>query len=281
MSEHSLELWAIIPELILAGVGLVLVPVAAFVHGRGYWRYVPAAVATAALLGALVSTARMLGWEDQAVFSDTYALDGFAHVFKLILETGGLLGLLMITAHFRGRDQVVHAPMAVLFVTLGGLGLASALDLGLIVLFLQMLSLPAYLLVTLVRADRRSNEATLKYFVYGAAAMAIMAYGLTFLYGMTGTLELRAIGRELAAGADQVWIALALGLILIGYGFEMTMVPFHFWAPDVYSGAPAPVTGFISVVPKVAGFAAFLRFALLAYRGEMGGWPTLVAILAV
>ena len=281
MTSGSLDLWAIIPELILAGTGLALVPVAAFVHGHGNWRYLPMVLTVTALLAALGFTARMLAWEDQAVFSGTYAIDGFAHVFKLILELGGLIGLLTITAHFRGRDQVAHAPMALLFVTLGGVGLVSALDLGLIVLFLQMLSLPAYLLVTLVRSDRRGNEATLKYFIYAAAALAIMAYGLTFLYGMTGSLELRTIGRELAAGGDAVWVALSLGLILIGYGFEMTLVPFHFWAPDVYSGATAPVTGFISVVPKVAGFAAFLRFALLAYPDQAAAWPTLVAVLAV
>lgn len=282
MPEGGLDLWAIIPELILAALGIVLVPTAGFVHRRGHWRYLPAVLVAVGLVTSMAFTVRMLGWDDQAVFSDTYALDGFAQVFKLLIMSGALIGLFMIVAHFRGRDQVAHAPMALLFVTLGGVGLSAALDLGLIVLFLQMLSLPAYVLVTLIRSDARGNEATLKYFIFAAAALAIMAYGLTFLYGMTGSLELRAIGRALdAGGGDTVWIALSLGLILVGYGFEMTLVPFHFWAPDVYAGATSPVAGFVSVVPKIAGFAAFLRFVLLAYPGEAARWPLAVGILAV
>ena len=282
MPEGGLDLWAIIPELILAALGIVLVPTAGFVHRRGHWRYLPAALSAVGLVASMAFTVRMLGWDDQAVFGDTYAVDGFAQVFKLLIMSGALLALLTIVAHFRGRDQVAHAPMALLFVTLGGVGLSAALDLGLIVLFLQMLSLPAYILVTLIRSDARGNEATLKYFIFAAAALAIMAYGLTFLYGMTGSLELRSIGRALGAGGgDSVWIALSLGLILVGYGFEMTLVPFHFWAPDVYAGATSSVAGFVSVVPKIAGFAAFLRFALLAYPGEAAGWPLVVAILAV
>lgn len=282
MPEGGLDLWAIIPELILAALGIVLVPTAGFVHRRGHWRYLPAALSAVGLVASMAFTVRMLGWDDQSVFGDTYAVDGFAQVFKLLIMSGALLALLTIVAHFRGRDQVAHAPMALLFVTLGGVGLSAALDLGLIVLFLQMLSLPAYLLVTLVRSDARGNEATLKYFIFAAAALAIMAYGLTFLYGMTGSLELRSIGRALGAGGgDSVWIALSLGLILVGYGFEMTLVPFHFWAPDVYAGATSSVAGFVSVVPKIAGFAAFLRFALLAYPGEAARWPLVVAVLAV
>ncbi len=279
---QCLDLWAVLPELVLAGTGLVLVPLAGFVHGHGRWRYLPAAVAAIALLAAGGLTVRMLGWQSQAVFCDTYALDGFAHVFKLLLVTGALLSLLVIAVHFRDRDQVAHAPMALLFVTLGGIGLASALDLGLIVLFLQMLSLPAYLLIALVRSDTRGNEATLKYFIYGAAALAIMAYGLTFLYGMTGSLELRTIGQALAeGGGDAVWVAVTLAFVVVGFGFEMTLVPFHFWAPDVYAGGTAAVTGFISVVPKLAGFAAALRFVLLVYPDGLSGWPTALAVLSV
>ncbi len=279
-TASCLDLWAIYPELVLAGLGLLLVPVAAFTHGRGRWRYLPGGLAFTGIVAALGLTARMLDWESQTVFCNTYALDGFAHVFKLLLLSGAGIALLAILAQFRGHNQLAHAPMALLFATLGGMGLSSALDLGLIVLFLQMLSLPSYVLVTLVRTDRASNEAVLKYFIYAAAALAVMAYGLTFLYGMTGSLELGSIGAALAGDGDQVWIVLALGLILIGYAFEMTLVPFHFWAPDVYSGAPAAVSGFVSVVPKIAGFAGFLRFVLYALPDGTGGWPMLVTLLA-
>jgi NADH-quinone oxidoreductase subunit N len=141
-------------------------------------------------------------------------------------------------------------------------------------------SLSSYLLVGLVRGDRAANEAVLKYFIFAAAALAVMAYGLTFLYGLTGSLELRMIGQALA-DADRVWIAIALALVVVGYAFEMTLAPFHFWAPDVYHGASAPIAGCLSVVPKIAGFAGFIRFILLVFPGELLAWPLLVSILAV
>jgi NADH-quinone oxidoreductase subunit N len=107
-----------------------------------------------------------------------------------------------------------------------------------------------------MRVDRLSNEATLKYFLFGAVALAVMAYGLTLLYGLAGSLNLNDIGQALRS-ADRLWAGLAVGIVLIGYAFEATLVPFHFWAPDVYQGATAPVAGFLSVVPKIAGFAGW------------------------
>ena len=246
---------------------------------KGRWQRLPVWIAALGLLAAMVFTARMLPWRSQSVFCETYALDGFGNVFKLLILLGAFLSLLALAGHFRNTGKEGHAAIALLFSTLGAMLVSSSLDLGLIVLFFQLLSLASYILVTLIRTDRRTNEATLKYFIYAAVALAVMAYGLTFLYGLTGSLELRTIGQSLI-GADKLWVALAFGLILIGYAFEMTVVPFHFWAPDVYSGTGAPVAGFLSVVPKIAGFAAFVRFLLLALPGGLAAWPLTVAILA-
>jgi NADH-quinone oxidoreductase subunit N len=196
-----------------------------------------------------------------------------------MLELGAIITLLMIVAYFRDHYTVAHAPLAILFSALGAIGLVSSLDLTLIILTLQMVSLPAYLLVGLVRRDRRANEATLKYFIYAAVALAVMAFGLTFLYGLTGRVNLSEIGRGLT-GADSMWIAFSAALILVGYAFEATIVPFHFWAPDVYDGATAPVAGFVSVVPKIGAFGALVRFVLLALPGGMAGWRLALAILA-
>ncbi len=274
---NCMDLWAIIPEMILAGFGLCLVPVAGLSKGRG--QNVVVFLAVSGLIAAAVFSVPMLSWQDQAVFCGTYAVDGFSTVFKLLILLGALLSLFTIGAHFRGTGKEGHAAVALLFSTLGGVLAASSLDLGLIVLFLQLLSMASYILVALVRTDREANEAALKYFIYGAVALAVMAYGLSFLYGLTGSLSLPAIGAGLK-GADGVWVALAFGLVLIGYAFEITAVPFHFWAPDVYTGASAPVTGFLSVVPKLAGFAALLRFLLVALPGGLAAWPLAMAILA-
>lgn len=272
-----MKLWAIIPELILAGMCLGLVPIAGWARGR--WRIIPGMVALFGLVACLFFTARMLLWEPIPAFEQAYAIDGLANVFKLLIELGALVTLVLLASYFRDHPLLAQAPVAILFATLGAVGLSSSMDLGLIVLFLQMMSMASYVLVVLVRGDSQALEASLKYFIFGAVALAVMAYGLTFLYGLTGSLDLRVIGDALR-GADQAWISLALVLILIGYGFEITMVPFHFWAPDVFVGATAPISGFLSVVPKVAAFAGLLRLLLYALPGEAVGWPTLVAVLA-
>jgi NADH-quinone oxidoreductase subunit N len=277
MTADCMDLWAVVPEMILAGLALLLVPVAGWAQGR--WRRVPSLIALLGLLIAGVLTAPMLIVTPQETFCGTYAVDPFRAFYQLVIEAGAAVTILVLASHFRGAVQEPHAPLAVLFATVGGMGLAAATDLGLIVLFLEMVSFPSYLLVALVRSDKRAQEAALKYFIYGAAALAVMAYGLTFLFGLTGSLNLRTIGAELA-GADAAWIALGLGLVLIGYGFEMTLVPFHVWAPDAFQGASAPVSGFVSVVPKVAAFAGLLRLLLEAMPNGLSAWPLVLAIMA-
>jgi NADH-quinone oxidoreductase subunit N len=272
-----MDLWAVVPEMVLAGLALALVPLAGWARGR--WRRLPAGLALVGLLAAIGLTAPMLLSAPQEAFCGTYAVDPFRAFYQLVIEAGALVTLLALDAHFHGTEQAPHAPVALLMATVGGMGLAAATDLGLIVLFLQMVSFPSYLLVLLVRSDRQAQEATLKYFLYGAAALAVMAYGLTFLFGLTGSLNLRAIGAGLA-GADAAWVALAFGLVLVGYGFEMTLVPFHVWAPDAFQGATAPVSGFVSVVPKVAAFAGLLRLLLEAMPHGLAAWPLALALLA-
>ncbi|TSA85514.1 NADH-quinone oxidoreductase subunit N [Deinococcus detaillensis] len=274
---NCLDLWAIGPELALALTCLLLVPLAGLVRGK--WRALPSIFAGFGMVVALFLNIQTLNFPQQAVFCGTYALDGFGSVFKLLIIGSALLALLPIAAYFHGRDAEPHAPVALMFAVLGGVALAGSLDLGLIVLFLQMLSTASYLLVSVTRGGKRANEATLKYFIYGAVALAVMAYGLSFLYGLTGSLSLSSIGAALG-GADPVWVWVALTLILVGYAFEITAVPFHFWAPDVYAGASAPVTGFISVLPKIAGFAGLLRLLLIAFPNGLSGWPILIAVLA-
>ena len=272
-----MDLWAVMPEMVLAGLALALVPVAGW--ARGPWRRLPAGVALLGLLVATALTAPMLFATPQEAFCGTYAVDPFRAFYQLLIEAGALVTLLALDSHFRKTEQAPQAPVALLMATVGAMGLVAAVDLGLIVLSLQMVSFPSYLLVLLVRSDKPAQEATLKYFLYGAAVLAVMAYGLTFLFGLTGSLNLRAIGAALA-GADAAWVALAFGLVLVGYGFEMTLVPFHVWAPDAFQGASAPAAGFVSVVPKVAAFAGLLRFLLQAMPNGLAAWPVVLAVLA-
>ena len=277
MNMSCLQLWPIGPELALGAGALLGVALAAFTLKHARW--LTSVWASLVLLLAMGLAVQALSYPPQRVFCGTYALDPFGSVFKMIILGTAFLSLLVIAAYFRGHGGAPHAPVLLLFATLGGVGLAGSLDLGLIVLFLQLLSGASYLLVGLSRGSRLANEATMKYFVYGAVALAVMAYGLSFLYGLTGSLNLADIGAALG-GADPVWVWVALVLVLVGYGFEITLVPFHFWAPDVYDGASAPVAGLISVLPKVAGFAGLLRLLLTAFPHGLVSWPMLVAVLA-
>lgn len=272
-----MDLWAVGPEMVLAGVALALVPIAGW--ARGPWARLPAGLALLALLAAVGLTIPMLTLAPREAFCGTYAADPFRAFFQLVIEAGAIVTLLALGAHLRRAEQEPHAPVALLMASVGAMGLSAATDLGLIILSLQMVSFPSYLLVLLVRSDKAAQEATLKYFLYGAAALAVMAYGLTFLFGLTGSLNLRAIGAGLA-GADAAWVALAFGLVLVGYGFEMTLVPFHVWAPDAFQGATAPASGFVSVVPKVAAFAGLLRFLLEAMPQGLAAWPLVLALLS-
>ena len=269
-----MNLAAIVPELIVAGLCLVLVPLAGFTRRRLRW--LPAWLCGTGLVVAFVMTARMLPWAPTSAFDGIYAVDGFAHIFKLLILLAALLVLVALASYLRGHALLPHAPAALLFSTLGALALASSVDLLLVVLFLQMMSMATYVLAALVRTSRLALEAGLKIFIYAAAALAMASYGFTFFYGLTGTLHLDELGAALA-GIESPWLAFAFVLVLIGYGFEITLVPFHVWAPDVYDGATAPVSGFLSVAPKIAGFAALLRLLLHALPAEATAWPLVLA----
>ena len=272
-----MKLWALVPELILGGLCLVLVPVAGFARGR--WAWAPAAIAAAGLVACVAVLGSMLGWEPVTAFGGVYAVDGLAAGFKLVAVVAALIALAALAGTLGGGRRIASAPVPLLFSTLGAVGLISSNDLGLIVLFIQMMSMAGYVLIGATRTDARALEAALKYFIYAAVALAMMAYGLTFLYGLTGSLQLDVIGQSLG-GADRVWVAVALVLILVGYGFEIAMVPVHLWAPDTLAGARGAIGGFLSVVPKVAAVGALLRFAGQTLPGEILDWPLIVAGIA-
>ena len=272
-----MKLWAIIPELIIAGSALFYIPVAGWVKGKN--QLIPTLLTLVSLLTALGFSFMMLSWPSFDIFNGTYAIDNFGTVFKILILSGSIITLLLLLFYFKKNSHIAHAPIALLLSTLGAMCISSSMDLGLIVLFLQMMSLAGYVLVGIIRKDNLANEASLKFFIFAAVALAVMAFGLTFLYGLTGSLDLRIIGVGLIS-SNSVWIFISLILILIGYGFEITLVPFHFWAPDVYAGSTAPVAGFISVVPKIAGFAGLLRFLLTAYQGNIADWSLIIAIFA-
>jgi NADH-quinone oxidoreductase subunit N len=178
-----------------------------------------------------------------------------------------------------GRQGEFYALMLV--ATLGMNLMASSADLIMLYLAIETTSLPLYVMAGLMTRDPKSTEAGLKYFLYGAVTAAVMLYGFSLLFGFTGTTNLYAMAGAVTAGSlSPLALVLALLLVLVGFGFKVSAVPFHFWAPDVYEGAPTPVAGFLSTASKAAGFAVLLRVMQAVFPSIAPSWTVLVAVLA-
>ena len=148
-----------------------------------------------------------------------------------------------------------------------------------IALFIQLVTVSSYILVGIAKESRLAVEAAFKMFLFSATVGAVMIYGMVFLFGLTETLRLPELASKLPAMPVVTTLAAFL-LVLAGYGFEVTLVPFHTWAPDTYQGAPTPISGFLSVGPKAAGLAVLLRTLVVAFPRNLGHWAELVAVLA-
>ncbi len=272
-----MELWAIIPELILGSLVLVLLPLGAFLSERHKaWA---TGLALAGLGAAGVASWVMLDWGTTPVFQGTYAVDPFAVYFKLFAVVATALTLLATVGRFKGRSQEGEVPALLILTCLGMVGLAASQNLALIVLFIQLVSVSSYTLTAVAKSSQLAAEGALKLFLFTAASGAALIYGMSLLYGLTGSLMLPEVAARLPASSRLV-VLVALGLVLFGYGFKVTLVPFHGWAPDTYQGAPTPVAGFLAVGPKAAGLAVLLRTFQVGLPEELGVWPEWLAVLA-
>lgn len=276
MPELLLDLRRFQPEIALtAGLLLVVLVDAAGLKARdALCRVLSAVTLIAALL--LCVPLYEAGWSGE-LFGGMLALDPMSVFFKVILIAASLLIVLAFGSarELLGLGQGEFHSL-LLAVTLSNLLLAAANDLAMLYLALEMVSITSYVMVAYVKGDRLSNEASLKYVLFGAVSTGAMLYGLSLLYGMTGTTSLTGIREALASGfpeQNRFAVYLVTFLVVAGFGFKTAAVPFHFWCPDVYQGAPTPVTAFLSVAPKAAGFAVMLRFFLrgLSVAGP-GAW---------
>ncbi|MDR7483199.1 MAG: NADH-quinone oxidoreductase subunit N [Armatimonadota bacterium] len=272
------ELWALRPEYWLTALGLVLLVLdLALPAGRKTVVGWAAVVGLVLGLGPIVS---MLGEPVRTVFFNTYAVDGFATFFKLVVVGSTVLVTLSAMDYFRGQTAHEGELYALLvFTALGLVLMAGSADLILLALAIEFVSLTSYVLAGYLKADARSTEAGIKYFLFGAGASAVMLYGFSVLYGLTGETNLYAIATKLRA-APQPAVVVALVLSLAGFGFKISMVPFHQWTPDVYEGAPTPIAAYLSVASKAAGFAALVRLLVVALAPTSVDWITLIAGLS-
>ncbi len=169
-----------------------------------------------------------------------------------------------------------------LIITLGMFAMVSAKNLLMIYLSIEMVSIPSYIIAGISKNDKESNEASLKYVIYGSFASGIMLFGLSFLYGIAGSLDINVVASKVLNFDSSLILYMSLIFVLVGFGYKISMVPFHYWTPDVYQGAPITVTAFLSVAPKAAGFAILIRFfyTLFLDNVEILEWPQLIAFLS-
>jgi NADH-quinone oxidoreductase subunit N len=223
-----------------------------------------------------------------SIFSGMAVVDSFSDYFKwLFLVAGALVAVLSYSSREVERPQEGEFFALLLALTLGMFLLASATHCLMIVLSIEFLSISSYVLTAFKRNDPKSTEAALKYVVYGALASGIMLFGFSYLYGLTGQLDIREIGKAmaglLASGGQapaKLICSIALVMVFAGFAYKIAAVPFHMWCPDVYQGAPTPVTALLSVGPKAAGFAVLIRFFTTVVGSAEVPWPALFGLAA-
>jgi len=269
------------PLLIVCGVGfLILIADLILPHTKKHWT---AYMALAGIAWAFVVALGQWG-QSQRGYSNMVVLDDLSTLFNLLFLASSFVTILLSEPFLRSeRVEQGEYYALILFCTSGMMLLASALDLITLFLGIEVLSISLYILAGYRRDSDTSNEAAMKYFLLGAFASAILLYGIALTYGATGTTNLGRIADVLtnAEGTLPAGLLLAgMAMILIGFAFKVALVPFHMWTPDVYEGAPTPITAFMSAGPKAAAFAAFLRTFFVAFGPIHSDWNMLLSVLA-
>jgi NADH-quinone oxidoreductase subunit N len=225
------------------------------------------------------------------LFNDMLIFDSFSYFFKSIILLS-TLSIIIVSKYSKELDNEYRAEYntLILVVLLGMFLMTNSINLIMIYLSLELVSIPSYVLAGILKNDRKSNEASLKYVIFGSFASGLMLFGFSLLYGLTGSLYIYDIHTFLLDINNPSAVLFSIILIIAGFGYKISMVPFHYWTPDVYEGSPTTVTAFLSVAPKAAGFALFLRFftSVFTVDGSINStspllgidWPLLLAILS-
>jgi len=269
------------PEIILICTALILLLLDLLVKRKE-------TVAFAGIIGALLSfyvNIRLcaLGWSDSTL-SGMFVFDGYANFFKLIFYINIILTI-FISLKYMALDEASFGEYyaLILFASSGMMIMASAVDLIVLYLGLELMALSTYILTGITRKHIRSSEAAVKYFFLGAFSSAFLLYGISLTYGLTGTTNLKEIAMALQGLNLLENPILSLGLIflIVAFAFKIALVPFHMWAPDVYEGAPTPVTAFMSIGPKAAGFAVLGRVLFDAFGAMHVQWSQILIPLSI
>ncbi len=278
MTPLSLTLGHALPEVILA-IGILALLLFGALRGERSSDVI-AELAMGVL--ALAITVILIGAHSRGnVFDDAYVNDGFARFMKVLALSGSLISLILSRDYLKreGIDQFEY-PVLILIATLGMLVLTSANSLIALYLGFELMSLALYVVAAFHRDNLRASEAGLKYFVLGALSSGMMLYGASLIYGYAGTVTFPGIAAALT-GAPKIGIIFGLVFLMAGLAFKMSAVPFHMWTPDVYQGAPTPVTAFFASAPKMAAVAITVRVTMIAFPAITGQWRQIVVFISI
>ena len=268
----------IMPEILLVCMALILIAIdLLYPQNREL-------LTQLTLMSALGLIALLVNQKSAVTFGGMFIVDSYSIFFKIICLFG-----LFVTTLLSGRYLQIEKLRQgeyyslMMFSVIGMMIMASAADLIVVYLGLELMALSVYCLVGLLKDDPRSNEASIKYFLMGGFSSAILLFGISLLYGMTGTTNLSGIAAYCAESGIMTNPALLVGfaLVLSGFCFKVGAAPFHFWTPDIYHGAPTSMTAFMSVAPKAAGFAVLGRFLMTGFPEMHEQWGTIVALIAL
>ncbi len=278
----SQEMIRFLPEIILTVMGTLLMVLDSLLGPR--WPKMFGNLSILGLIGAMAASIYAYTMPGPA-FSGMLTVDGFATFFRVLVIGVAILAIFSSYRFLdRERAEAGEYHALILFSVVGQCIMVTANELIMIFIGLEISSIATYVLCGYLRDDKRNNEAALKYFLLGSFATAFLLYGVALIYGATGSTNLTAIRAALAntaAPPPPVIVGVAAALIFVGLGFKISGAPFQIWAPDVYQGAPTPVTAFISTGPKAAAFAIFLRIFMTAFESIGKGWEPLVWISAL
>jgi NADH-quinone oxidoreductase subunit N len=277
----TVDFHALAPEIILTGALVLMLVADLVVTGRN--RAIVSTIGIVGVLAALVPVLTLAAdGADRSMFNGAYVVDNYALVFKAFFLVVAYVTILLSVDYIREGDyHEGEYYFLILTSVLGMLVMGSARDLLSIFVALETISIPTYMLAGWRKHDVRSNEAAVKYYIFGVLSSAVMLYGMSLVYGVTGSTLLREIAAEAGALGDaQPLFLVAIAFTLVGFAFKVSAVPFHFWAPDTYEGAPTPVAAFLSVASKAGGFVAIMSLVFVGFFGNAEVWQPVLWVFA-
>jgi NADH-quinone oxidoreductase subunit N len=278
----NIDYHALLPEIIVSGTILLVLVVDVFLSAKHKWMGMP--LSLVGVLAALVAALTLIGGPTRTVFGGMFVLDHFALLFQVFFLTVAVVVLAISLRYFReGGFYQGEYYFLLLTSFLGCLLMPASRDLLMLFISLELVSAPGFLMSAFRKNDVRSNEAGLKFFLIGVLSTAVMLYGMSMIYGLTGATNLTVVASRLAgiSGGRETMALAGILFVVVGFAFKVSAFPFQFWAPDTYEGSPVPVAAFLAVASKAAGFAGLLQLMFVGFINQHDFWVPLFAFIAV